>query len=454
MVSSNVHYIDQRKAMEGLSELGACKTRLYEGGWGRVTVEYRGKVSMDDVLRVMEYTEKFPGNGTGGKLTGTKKSGYHLIMDGDGIMLSFSRKTDNKRDIGAYFENNPEMRVTITADKTGVYPQRIGHAWGIWQMLETKKSLTAKDAIYQFCKSLVRRELHDINKSDIGGLDREFEEIMSSTDMQLFNPAACRYFGLEKTNGILLVGPPGNGKSIMMAAIAKETEANVLLLDPNDVASYFHNETEANIHKLFIEAEQMSKDTDRPVIMMCDEAERLMYDRAKTNQWDLLVTNAMLREFSSLGTDKNITFLGATNMPWEIDPAFYRQGRIEKVIYVPSPGNDAKKAILKAQTRAMPIKDVNLDEIADRTDGWSGADLKSLCNQAAKFAVERIAGDRKKFRKLDVNELIRNNEGVMQQDFDKARPIVKVNEQQQKEWEKNYDMWKGKGIKPPENLYR
>jgi len=453
-------YLDHRKAIDsmdvlikGSPDIGIrCSSDVFELSY------HMEHVTENDARRIRNYMEKATGQNSHTKMFGTRKTGYLLGIDCGEMQVRFSRRAKtalkkNKSVPNRYFNNN-QMVVNATVNCIDDHPERIGYAYGIVWLLQSKNDILPHTALYRFCKSVVRNELGDITIRDIGGLDKHYDDLKSSVEMPLINPAVSNYFGFEKPTGVLLVGPPGNGKSMLMTALANDTNVNVLLLDPNEIASHYHTETETNVHKFFREAQRMAKDTRRPVIVACDEAERLLYDRSTTNEWDLLVTNTMLREMSSIRKQKDVIFLGATNTPWEIDPACYREGRIEKVIYIPAPNKETRKAILQMQTKNMPLKGVDIDALAERTKNWSGADLKSLCKKAAKLAVSHVAGNVDNYRKLTVKELKKAGAGVTQKDFDEALPTIKVNTRQQLEWSKTYDNWKGRWSEPPEGMFR
>jgi len=452
---SEMHYLNHTMAVDNLSKIGKKSWKVdYKDGGNTAMVTFRNMhVNFETAVKIKEYIRTATEMNTKSEVHGSKKAGYHVELFGANIWMKFSKKTNTKQKFMEYFNDAEVMDVSMEIKNTDECPELIGYTCGLGWMLESGNKLSPPDALYQFCKSVVTKELMDVTKDGIGGLEKQYEELITDIEMPMSNPVASAYFGIDKPSGIILVGPPGNGKSMIIAALAKETQNNVMLLDPNEVASKMHTGTETNIHLLLNEAQLMATDTERPVIVACDEAERLMYARGTTNEWDVLVTNTMLRELSSISSRRNIIFLGATNVPWVIDPAFYREGRIEKMIYIPSPDTKTRKAILDVQTRGMPLNDVDLYSIAKRTENWSGADLKSLCKKAAKLAVKKVAGNIEEFRKLDVNLLHRDGIGITQQSFDEALPEIKADINQQTNWLKDYEAWKGKGTKPPENMF-
>jgi transitional endoplasmic reticulum ATPase len=209
--------------------------------------------------------------------------------------------------------------------------------------------------------------------------------------MPLKHPDAFKRLGIRPPKGFLLFGPPGTGKTLLAKAVARESEANFIYTRSSDLLSKWYGESERQIAKLFRRARQVA-----PAILFIDELDSMAPPRGRGGGEPAVterVVNTLLAEMDGLEELQGVTLIGATNQPALIDPALLRPGRLDELIYVSVPDTAGRRKILEIQTRKMPLaKDVKLDELAERTRGYTGADLSDLVRRAGLEALRASLG--------------------------------------------------------------
>ena len=246
-------------------------------------------------------------------------------------------------------------------------------------------------------------EIPTVKWEDIGGLEDVKNELKEAVEWPIKNPEMFKRFGIRPPKGILLFGPPGCGKTLLARAVATESEANFITIKGPEVFSKWVGESEKAIREVFRKARMAS-----PAIIFFDEFDALV-PRRGMGIGDSGVTerviSQLLTEMDGIMRLEDVVVIGATNRPDIIDPAVLRPGRFDRLIYVPPPDEKARLEIFKIYTREMPLaKNVNLEELAKSTKGYSGADIEALCREAALNALRR-----------DIN-----SKEVTKEDFDKA----------------------------------
>ena len=221
---------------------------------------------------------------------------------------------------------------------------------------------------------------------DVGGLDDAQMRLKEGVELPLKNPDAFRRLGIRPAKGFLLYGPPGTGKTLLAKAVAREAQANFIATKSSDLLSKWYGESEQQIAKLFSRARQVA-----PCVIFIDELDSLVPARGGglgEPQVTERVVNTILAEMDGLEELQSVVVIGATNRPNLIDPALLRPGRFDELIYVSVPDRAGRKRILAIQTAKMPIAaDVDLDDLAARTDRFSGADLEDLVRRAGLVAL-------------------------------------------------------------------
>jgi transitional endoplasmic reticulum ATPase len=228
-------------------------------------------------------------------------------------------------------------------------------------------------------------EVPQIKWDDIGGLDDIKQELCEAVEWPLKYPDRFTRLGIRPPQGILLYGPPGTGKTLLAKAVANKSEANFILVKGPELLSKWVGESEKAVRKVFKRARQTS-----PTIIFFDEVDALAPRRGLggSNQVTERVVNQLLTEIDGLVDLINVVVIAATNRPDMLDPALLRPGRFDRIIMTPSPDKTARLAIFKVHTKPMPLaSEVNLEELAEKTECYVGADIEAVCREAAIFML-------------------------------------------------------------------
>ncbi|RJS91449.1 AAA family ATPase [Candidatus Bathyarchaeota archaeon] len=231
-------------------------------------------------------------------------------------------------------------------------------------------------------------EVPTVHWDDIGDLEEAKQELKESVEWPLKNPDVFKRMGIKPPKGILLFGPPGCGKTLLARAVATESEANFISIKGPEVFSKWVGESERAIREVFRKARMSA-----PAIIFFDEIDALV-PRRGAGYADSGVTerviSQLLTEIDGIETLQEVVVLAATNRPDILDPAIMRPGRLDRLIYVPEPDEEGRLQIFKIHTKNMPLaKDVDLKRLARMTKGYSGADIESVCREAAIIALRR-----------------------------------------------------------------
>ncbi len=229
-------------------------------------------------------------------------------------------------------------------------------------------------------------EVSGITYEDIGGLHEELQRIREMIELPLKHPELFRHLGIEPPKGVILYGPPGTGKTLIAKAIANETGAHFISINGPEIMSKFYGESEARLREVFQEAEQ-----NAPSIVFIDELDAIAPKRGEvTGEVERRVVSQLLTLMDGLKSRGQVVVIGATNRIEAIDPALRRPGRFDREIRIGVPDRNGRREILLIHTRRMPLaEDVDLDELADITQGFVGADIAALVREAAMNALRR-----------------------------------------------------------------
>ena len=234
-------------------------------------------------------------------------------------------------------------------------------------------------------------EVPNVKWEDIGGLAEVKEELQEAIEWPLKYPEIFAHMNTSPPKGVLLYGPPGTGKTMLAKAVANESEANFISIKGPEVLSKWVGESEKAIREVFRKARQAS-----PTIIFFDELDSITPVRGSglgSSQVTERVISQILTELDGLEELKDVVVIGATNRIDIVDAALLRPGRFDKLLKVPIPDLDARKQILKIHLEKKPLaEDVKIDELADKTEGYSGADLAALANTTSMLVIkEHIA---------------------------------------------------------------
>ena len=220
--------------------------------------------------------------------------------------------------------------------------------------------------------------------ADVGGLDELKEKIRMRIVYPFSNPEMFKAFGKRMSGGFLFYGPPGCGKTFLARATAGECRAHFISVGLHEVLDMWIGNSERQLHAIFEDARRRA-----PSVLFFDEVDALGLQRAKLQSGAMRgVITQFLAELDGFSSrNERVLVIGATNTPWDVDSAFRRPGRFGQVLFVPPPDAPARAQILKLKSHDKPLADVNFDQIAAQTDGWSGADLEHLVDAAAELAI-------------------------------------------------------------------
>jgi transitional endoplasmic reticulum ATPase len=256
-----------------------------------------------------------------------------------------------------------------------------------------EKLLITKDEFMHALKTVRPSALREVliekpttKWDDIGGLDDAKQELQEAVEWPLQNSVAFERLGIKPPTGVLLYGPPGTGKTMLAKAVANESKANFILVNGPELMSKWVGESEKAVRKIFEKARQTS-----PSIIFFDEIDSLVPKRGAFQDSSGVaekVVNQLLTEMNGLQEMKDVVVIGATNRPDLLDSALLRPGRFDRIVLVSIPDAKSRKEVFKLHTRKMPLnKDVKLDELVPKTEGYVGADIESVCREAAMLAL-------------------------------------------------------------------
>ncbi|MFA5060891.1 MAG: CDC48 family AAA ATPase [Candidatus Pacearchaeota archaeon] len=242
-------------------------------------------------------------------------------------------------------------------------------------------------------------ETPNIRWEDIGGIDSVKRDLREAIEWPLKYPDSFKRMGIRPPKGILLYGPPGTGKTLLAKAVAKESEVNFIKLNGPELQKegIVGKETE-RLRKMFKRAKQVS-----PSIIFIDEIDSFAKRRGgfgTISDSNESLINTLLTEMDGLEDLKNIIVIGATNRPDILDPALLRPGRFDRIVFVPIPEKEERLKIFQIHTKNMPLaKEINLNKLAEETEGYTGADIESLVREAAILALREDMNSKEVFKK-------------------------------------------------------
>ena len=229
-------------------------------------------------------------------------------------------------------------------------------------------------------------EVPDVKWEDIGGLETIKQELREAVEWPLKYQGMFAYADATPPKGILLYGPPGTGKTLMAKATANESEANFISIKGPELLSKWVGESEKGVREIFRKARQAA-----PCIIFFDEIDAIAPVRGGdfgTSHVTERVISQMLTELDGLEVLTNVVVIAATNRPDIIDPALLRPGRFDRLLYVPPPDYESRKQIIHIHTKKKPLADdTNIDNLATKMDGYTGADIAAVASAAVMLAL-------------------------------------------------------------------
>ena len=230
----------------------------------------------------------------------------------------------------------------------------------------------------------------DVTYEDIGGLKEEVKKVREMIEIPLKRPELFERLGISPPKGVLMHGPPGTGKTLLAKAVANESDAHFIAINGPEIMSKYVGGSEERLRELFEEAEE-----NAPSIIFIDEIDAIAPKREEVSgEVERRTVAQLLTLMDGLKSRGQVVVIGATNRPDALDQAIRRGGRFDREIEIGVPDRDGRSEVLQIHTRGMPLDDkVDLDEMADTTHGFVGADLESLCKEAAMRVLRRVMPD-------------------------------------------------------------
>lgn len=223
----------------------------------------------------------------------------------------------------------------------------------------------------------------EITWDDLGDLEKVKQIIRDSIELPLKNKEFAEKLGIKPVKGVLLYGPPGTGKTSIAKALANELKAAFIILSGEEIAS-------AGIRAPEVIAEKFNIARDNaPAVIFIDEIDAIAKNRM-VNEWRTALTE-LLSQMDGIRESEDIIVIGATNEPWDLDPAILRPGRFDKIIYVPPPDLNGRISVLKVLTRGLDIDEHTIKEIARNTENFTPADLKLLVEEVKRNLLKEAS---------------------------------------------------------------
>lgn len=259
-----------------------------------------------------------------------------------------------------------------------------------------------------------------VNFSDIGGMESVKKEIELKIIKPLLHPELYKAYGKKTGGGILLYGPPGCGKTYLAKATAGEVNAKFINVGLNDILDMWIGNSEKNLHEIFELARQ-----NKPCVLFIDEIDALGASRSDMKQSAARhLINQFLQELDGIDNNNDgVLILGATNTPWNLDPAFRRPGRFDRIIFVPPPDEATRTSILSLKLKNKPTGTIDHAQVAKKTEHYSGADIDAIIDIAIEFKLESSFSDGipKPIETKDLLNAIKKHKASTQEWFMTAR---------------------------------
>ncbi|MHA1238886.1 MAG: CDC48 family AAA ATPase [Candidatus Odinarchaeia archaeon] len=320
------------------------------------------------------------------------REGTRLLIEEDVLRQNLLNRPVNKGDIisvaGAASPRRPDISIL-----SGFFGTRVPFALGEIRLMVVQTNpggivqITPKTEIVLLERAMKIPSVSIVTYEDVGGVDHAIQRIREMVEIPLKHPELFQRLGIDPPKGVLLYGPPGTGKTLLAKAVANESDANFIAINGPEIMSKFYGESEQRLREVFHNAEK-----NAPSIIFIDEIDSIAPKREEvTGEVERRVVAQLLALMDGLKGRGKVIVIGATNRINALDPALRRPGRFDREIEIGVPDRKGRKEILQIHTRGMPLSDdVDIDELAQRTHGYVGADLAALCREAAINALRRV----------------------------------------------------------------
>jgi len=369
----------------------ACLIRLVLGG----------EKTKKDAIRIDGTTRANIGTSIGEKI----EVSLVKVQNADAITLSPLQEIGFSDDPTEYFHNKLLSRPLVLNQKLviDVFGTKLGY-------IVTKALPKGNVIITPATKIVVSEEVHSgeiratgVSYEDIGGLKNEIESIREMVELPMKHPEVFQKLGVGAPKGVLLTGPPGTGKTLLAKAVANETDSSFYSIAGPEIMSKYYGESEKHVRDVFEKAQK-----NAPAIIFIDEIDSIAPKRGEgIDQTEKRIVAQLLTLMDGLKARGQLVVMAATNRPEDIDEALRRPGRFDRELRINPPDERGRKEILQIHTRGMPLdKDVNFEEIANKTIGFTGADIEVLCKEAALKSIKPYFADLKNMQEKVPTEIL------------------------------------------------
>lgn len=272
-----------------------------------------------------------------------------------------------------------ERRLKMTPDGRYVEDEDFGDEDDDEEATEGMDAVLARELGIDFSKS------GEMSFEDVGGMQQVKDNIRMKIIYPIQKPELFAAYGKKAGGGVLMYGPPGCGKTLLAKATAGEIKANFLSVGLHQVLDMYIGQSEQKLHQIFELARKYA-----PTVLFFDEVDALAADRRDMRQSaGKGLINQLLAEMDGVnGDNEGVLILGATNAPWHLDSAFLRPGRFDRLLFVPPPDAEARMEIARIHSREKPVTALDEAALARKTDGFSGADIRAVFDQAVEATLE------------------------------------------------------------------
>ncbi|MEM3744693.1 MAG: CDC48 family AAA ATPase, partial [Candidatus Micrarchaeaceae archaeon] len=338
-------------------------------------------------IRIDGYTRQNLGVGIGDKVFVTKA----VVRDAEKVVLAppMGQRAPLSPDFSDYAKRKLENKPVSKGDAIPIPMFGLVFTFLVVQTIPHGIVKITKETNFQVKEEPVSEsvvKVGEVHYEDIGGLKNEIQKIREMVELPIRYPELFERLGIEPPKGILLFGPPGTGKTLLAKAVANESDANFISISGPELVSKFVGESEERLRQIFKDAKEHA-----PSIIFMDEIDAIAPKREEaTNEVERRMVSQLLALLDGIGSRGQVIVLAATNRPDAIDPALRRPGRFDREIEIGVPDRNARKEILQIHTRNMPLENVDIDQLADMTHGYTGADISALAREAAMSKLREI----------------------------------------------------------------